>query len=105
MAALFALCSIADRRSLPVLLPALLEPDEGLNRLIVQAVGEIGDPLALPYLRPLRDSADPMVQTAAIIALGRLGDHSVLGSLLDYVRDPEYLDGDYQTGTVRALRG
>ena len=91
------LCRVAKRfgdnaRSLAGDLATLLghpafPPTQGVDRDIIQALGELGDPSVVPRLLPyLRDpSASNAARTA--IALGRLRSPDAIGGLLEALTD------------------
>lgn len=75
-----ALAKIADRRAGPALLARVLapEPDPGVYRMLVVALGAVGHDDAIAVLLPMLDSPDPSLRGSAAWSLGVLGGQEAL---------------------------
>jgi hypothetical protein len=66
-----------DKRSVNALLSALAhEEDPEVREVMIEALGDLGDPEATPVLVALLTHEDPEVQRLAVIALGKIGKQS-----------------------------
>lgn len=79
------------KRSVPVLVSYLDDPDHDLRKLSVDALASIGDRSALAGLIAALDDCDINVAAAAAEALGAIGDSSVVPALLQALEQHTHL--------------
>ncbi len=77
-----------DERAVKYLMEATRDDDWWVRERAADALGEIGDPKAVPALTDML-SGDPRSVPAALRALGRVGDESVLRTVLPMLERPE----------------
>lgn len=70
------------KEAVPLLRTVLREGSQRVVNAAVEALGRIGDPVALPDLLEMAQSSDFYVQMAAIFALGSMGDARAEPALL-----------------------
>jgi HEAT repeat protein len=83
-----ALAKIGDRRAGPALLARLElpEPEDGVRRMVVAALGAVRYSEAIPHLIPLIASPDPSMRGSAAWSLGNLRARDALPALRDAAR-------------------
>ncbi|MCY2964918.1 MAG: HEAT repeat domain-containing protein [Planctomycetota bacterium] len=96
---------IPPEAAVSVLLAELNQRDEHRVALLVECLGDLGEPKARTAVEGLLDSKQPLIRRAAIGALGTLGDVSTVDSLLDIASSAEDRDAPLALASLRRLSG
>jgi HEAT repeat protein len=70
-----------DREAVPLLLPALQDPDDKTRIYVLWALGTLGDPRGRPALENALEDPDPGLRKIAAFALGEMGDRAAVPRL------------------------
>ncbi|HEY4485451.1 MAG TPA: HEAT repeat domain-containing protein [Nitrospiria bacterium] len=79
--------------ALPPILARLRRTNKDVKKMILEIVGEIGDPQAVPDLLPMLEDPDENVRMAAIESLGKLKDRRSVPVMLPLLRSDDPLIG------------
>nr|MDO8113764.1 HEAT repeat domain-containing protein [Candidatus Sigynarchaeota archaeon] len=102
-ASLLGISGNAGRRVQP-LIAVLRDPYCHLRALAAEALGKLGDRVAVDSLLGLLDDRNPDVIQAAIQALGMLGDTRACDLLAQKLRDPHYITKRAAASALARLR-
>ncbi len=94
---------IPREAAVSVLLAELNQRDEHRVALLVECLGDLGDPKTRAAVVGLLDSKQPAIRRASIGALGTLGDVSTIDSLLDIASSAEDRDAPLALASLRRL--
>jgi len=101
MTMVIALAEIRDRRVVPMFIRLLDHPADYLRAIAAEALGRLGDPIAIPALFAASQRDDRMLADSASIGLGWLQHATALDRLIEMASG--HMDGSYRVRAVEAL--
>src|SRR5262249_30687961 len=76
-----------NRQAVPALVE-MLQKQPAIRGLVIDILGNLGDPQATPALIPILQQGEPALKAEAAWALGRLGSTQAVGPLTHALADP-----------------
>ncbi|VAX19011.1 hypothetical protein MNBD_NITROSPINAE04-600 [hydrothermal vent metagenome] len=98
-----AVCRLKDKSTVDKLLETLsAERDPGIQKIIIGALGECGEPQNAEDLLPSLKSQDMVLRQQAIDSINKIGDSSLIPKLMEYFSDE---DVNVRRASVEILNG
>lgn len=91
------------KEMIPSLIARLEDPDPGTRRVVLGALGSIGDRSAVPALVQALDSDEDELATLAAGALGKIGERSAFEALIERLDHPSALFRQTAIAAINSL--